>query len=511
MLGSLNGTIDPRAYNGGILVVATVIVLASLAAITGLALWSSRDADSLRASEAGHSLTRALEFEIGSTFLSTDFAIRAVAKNLGDPDLINISPSLRQRVIFDGAQSVQNLISVLVLDEKGDVVSSSRRIEGDRRSNRASRNYFQYHLNSNSFASYVGEPIKEQATGTPVITLSRRLRHKDSEFAGVVVGAIELDYFKRLFEQTALGGAGNITLAHTDGTVIMRWPYSDEMIGRNVSNAALFEHLRNSTVGQFETKTLIDGEHRLVTYRQVKNLPMIVSVGQSTKAIYSSWLRDAILWCSVIVVLCALAIVFLLLLLRELTARTEAELRNRLLADLDPLTELHNRRYLDFASKREWLRARRNGEELSVALLDVDDFKGINDRLGHHHGDDILKRLGNAIQSTFRRGADVSARYGGDEFIVMLPETSALGALEVVGKCLARFKRDCEQGDITAPTLSVGIAAMIPQPGQAFQQLVEAADSALYAAKAGGRDQVVIASAVRPTEPNVVPLKASKQ
>jgi diguanylate cyclase (GGDEF)-like protein/PAS domain S-box-containing protein len=164
----------------------------------------------------------------------------------------------------------------------------------------------------------------------------------------------------------------------------------------------------------------------------------------------------------------------------------------------DSLTGLYNRRYLTEALDREIRRAARGQRHLAVVLLDVDGFKGLNDTYGHEAGDTFLRELGTFLQKRVRE-EDVACRYGGDEFIIVLTETS----LEAARK-RARQLRDGiktlsipHRGQyLTPPTVSLG-AALYPDNGATADELIRAADDALYKAKARGRDCLVITAESR--------------
>jgi diguanylate cyclase (GGDEF)-like protein len=172
--------------------------------------------------------------------------------------------------------------------------------------------------------------------------------------------------------------------------------------------------------------------------------------------------------------------------------RLQAELLA--LTIIDPLTGLHNRRHLDVVCATEWERARRDRRPLAVLFMDIDYFKAYNDFHGHRAGDDCLAAVGKAVEQSLQRPADVAARYGGDEFVVLLPDTYTDGALDVGRRVLGAIAGIHIPHGASAfgqVTLSIGIAALIPGPNQGFQELLERADRALYAAKQAGRNRVV--------------------
>lgn len=166
----------------------------------------------------------------------------------------------------------------------------------------------------------------------------------------------------------------------------------------------------------------------------------------------------------------------------------------RRLSDVDGLTGLNNRRYLDSYLETEWRRALREGADFAVLMLDVDNFKLYNDYYGHLAGDEVLKDVAGVMRRTVQRPADLTARYGGEEFTVVLPATSASGALQLAEQICAGV-RALSLPNRAAPsglvTVSIGVAASSPAQGERYAPLLRIADMALYEAKRAGKDRAV--------------------
>jgi diguanylate cyclase (GGDEF)-like protein len=167
------------------------------------------------------------------------------------------------------------------------------------------------------------------------------------------------------------------------------------------------------------------------------------------------------------------------------------------LSALDGLTGLANRRQFDTVLAREWRRACRNNLDLSVILIDLDYFKLYNDTYGHLAGDDCLQAVARAFSLVVHRPGDLVARYGGEEFVIILPETPAKGALTVANKIqreVARLKLKHSASEVSdIVTISIGITSYPPKNEDGNPSiLVAAADTALYRAKAAGRNRVEI-------------------
>lgn len=160
----------------------------------------------------------------------------------------------------------------------------------------------------------------------------------------------------------------------------------------------------------------------------------------------------------------------------------------------DPLTGLYNRRYMEDSLQRETYRAKRHNGHIGIIMLDIDRFKQFNDLYGHEVGDNVLQELGKYLLANVR-GEDIACRYGGEEFLIILPNAT----LEASQKRAEELRTGIKELHITHETqdfhitISAGVAAL-PNHGSAIADVVRQSDRALYQAKALGRDRVVLAS-----------------
>ncbi|MBD2067755.1 sensor domain-containing diguanylate cyclase [Leptolyngbya sp. FACHB-671] len=161
----------------------------------------------------------------------------------------------------------------------------------------------------------------------------------------------------------------------------------------------------------------------------------------------------------------------------------------------DPLTGLFNRRYMEESLERELRRAERSEQPLGIIMLDVDHFKQFNDTFGHEAGDVVLRELGQFLKSMIR-SSDIGCRYGGEEFMLLLPEASSeitRQRAEQICSGIKHLMLEYRRQSLGVVTLSLGVAEF-PKHGNTAQAVIRAADAALYRAKHGGRDQVVVAA-----------------
>ena len=164
----------------------------------------------------------------------------------------------------------------------------------------------------------------------------------------------------------------------------------------------------------------------------------------------------------------------------------------------DSLTGLFNRRYLEVTMERELNRVKRQGTPLGVIMMDLDHFKDYNDTFGHSAGDKLLSALGALLKSHIR-GEDIACRYGGEEFLLILPGASMEIALERAEGLRQAVKEMHQHYQGLKPaSLSLGVA-VYPDHGDTGGQLIQSADAALYRAKRAGRDRVVAADYVGET------------
>lgn len=190
---------------------------------------------------------------------------------------------------------------------------------------------------------------------------------------------------------------------------------------------------------------------------------------------------------------------------RELIARIKVHLKLKLiqeelieinktlehLSKSDPLTGVYNRRFIIETLEMEFERAKRYSLKFSMILMDIDNFKYVNDRYGHLVGDKTLKELARILREELRR-QDVLGRYGGDEFVIVLPETESSGAMMVGERCRKAIYEGVVLNSDYHLTVSMGISSFPNPKIITLDDMIRLADSALYEAKSRGKNRVVV-------------------
>jgi diguanylate cyclase (GGDEF)-like protein/PAS domain S-box-containing protein len=589
-------------------------------------LVQSRGDVEARAALTSDNINNLIGQNIASTIASYDLSLQGVTERLAEITQDELSPRLQNLVLFDKAGSAAAFNDLFITDENGNILRQSSGAD-EIGQNVANTDYFKAQANQRPQGLYIGKPFNNGLSHhTWAIPLSRRIVMADGSFGGIVFGSLNIDYVINVFNSVELGKDSAVTIIGADGTLIARHPFKVEDIGLDMSKSAVMHAFSNSPKGAVEVRGLIDGIMRLYRYRQIADLPLVVSVGQSRSSIMAAWWERTFFVIALVALIGTMLLAAFHLLRQQVVSRRQAERalreseeRYRLLSEnssdammlraldgtrlfatsalarltgytleqlsqrrledcvppeythvtrstvdriaagekivnyefpfqradgswiwiesnsnpshdasgnlqgiittmrdvterkrreielassaekmsafalIDALTNIGNRRSFDLALEREWQYAQAHGNDLCVAMIDVDHFKKYNDRFGHLIGDTALKRVAAAIVGCLRRPSDFGARYGGEEFALILPNTQgdgALAVLENIRVSLYDLAIDHPDGTDGRITISIGLAVfaagLYPHPAD----LIAAADQALYEAKNAGRNSV---------------------
>lgn len=480
------------------LVTLGLTVTLGFSAISGYILWENRTRDRETARQFAANLVQTISSEIDRNLELYDLSLQAVVDGINLPSLSQMSPETRHFVLFDRAATAKGMGSIFILDKDGNVTIDSRTATPPT-ANFAKSDFFKVMSAVSSDRPYLSKPWRD-ASGEYLIGLSRRLSASDGSFAGVVVGTLRVSYLRDMFRKLKLGDKHALTLVREDGSLIIRDPFDEHMIGRDLSASPVFQRIAASPSGSFEDTARIDGVERMYVFQHVGEHPLKLTYGQSQEAIYASWRREAWYIGLLMLALGATNIALVVFLASALKRRSDAEHQLAIMATTDSLTGLCNRRRFDEMFDVEWRRAIRMQSPVALLMIDADHFKLFNDQFGHQAGDAALVALAHCLIDSARRAGDVSARYGGEEFAVLLPGMSATDAFKLGEDIRARvlaLRADQQNRADACPTVSIGVAAMVPRQGLLPRDLIKAADTALYRAKSNGRNRTEPASAVR--------------
>jgi diguanylate cyclase (GGDEF)-like protein len=444
--------------------------------------------------EAAENIATLVDQDIARNIELYDLSLQAVAEAVEDPELMALPPRLRQIALFDRTASAPGLGAMVVLDKDGTIILDSLR-SPVRAGNFADREYFQFQRDTpHPDGFYISRPFEARLQQRIwSVSISRRLNAPDGSFAGIVSGTLKFDFLKHRLASIALGKNGNANLLRDDGVVLVQSTPGNRTVGADWSRATLFKLLRENATGTFSSDSgVADHVPRLYAYRRVANLPLVVIAGVARSEVLAPWWSKTSLIAGIFAAMAASVIVLVAMFNRELRRRITAEKGQAALARQDRLSKLANRLGFDEALSTEWRRAARSLQPLSLLMIDVDQFKEFNDHYGHPEGDKVLTAIGGAIGGAIRRPGDIAARYGGEEFAVLLPNTSADGAMriaETIRKSVLAAAVPHDYSSHRYVTVSIGAATIFPGSGVEAKTLVENADRALYTAKAGGRNK----------------------
>jgi diguanylate cyclase (GGDEF)-like protein len=468
-----------------LLIVSSVVTVIGFSAIcASIMLDMRRGAEDLARQTMGN-LAATIDAEVSRNIELYDLSLRTVVGNMALPELSGVGKSILHLILFDHAATARHFGPIQVFDANGDLSLDASTLTPVKE-NRADEEYFKVHRDNPDLGLFISRPMLRQSTYS--VVLSRRISGPDGNFAGVVVGSIRFGYFHDLFERLRLGEGDVITVTRRDGMVVMRRPFDLDVVGKTMKPIpdALGASVNES--GWFTGTGETDGVKRMFVWSE-GNRPLVVLVGKPWTSILGLWRREAVRIGAIMLALAVFVTLVTLVLVREIGRRARAERQLEELATTDPLTGLINRRKFDRVIDEEWRRAQRQGRPVALLMLDADHFKTFNDSFGHQAGDEVLIGIALCIADSVHRAGDCAARYGGEEFAVLLPGMTSAAALEIAE--LIRIKVFQWGADQPGVTISVGVASLTPVGMLPWSALLTAADKALYAAKAAGRNRSV--------------------
>ena len=478
----------PWRLSAKLLIVSSIATVLGFSAICTSVMLDMRRSEEELARQTLENLASGIDSDIGRNVELFDLSLRAVADNMVSPEISQVSKPLRQLILFDHAATARHFGAIQVFDATGKLIIDASTLDPFPE-DRSGEEYFRVHQEQPDVGLFISRPMLHH--GAYAIVLSRRITGEDGRFLGVVAGSIRFSYFHDLFGRLRLGAEDIITVFRHDGTVIMRTPFDLDLIGKNLGDVPGVKRALSEPSGSYSGVGSISHSPRLYVWRDGTR-PLVVLVGKPWADIYRLWRIEATRIGAIMAALAAFVLGVTLFLAREISRRAEAEEKLEELATTDALTGLRNRRKFDASIEAEWRRAARQKRQLALLMIDADYFKTFNDTFGHQAGDEVLIGIAICISDSVRRPGDCAARYGGEEFAVLLPDLSPAQAFAVAETIRLKVEQWC--GETATTTVSIGVASVIPDVNSEWTSIVNAADKALYAAKAGGRNRAVLAS-----------------
>lgn len=487
-----------------------VAVCLSMAVIVIWEAWSSRQYHLHDKQVTMSNLAQTLASQAQASIKQADTLLFTLVDRLENEGIDQTRLNRLQRLLSAQRSELSQVHGLFVYDETGQWIANSNGADVGV-ANNSDREYFIYHRDHPDRGPHIGPSIKSRSSGEWIMTVSRRVNHPDGSFAGVALATIYLSHFLQLYDSIDMGSNGVINLIADNATIVVRRPFNEADVGSSLAKSPLFTQLLpKDSAGTATIKSIIDGVERVVGYRRVEDYPLVVFVALNKEEVLAGWRKESMLSAVIVSLLLGFLSVlgYRLIKLMKQQNRIQVELlgsqekllelnRNlELLALEDALTGLANRRQFDLFIQAETGRARRNLTGLSLLMVDVDHFKAFNDHYGHLAGDDCLRAIAGIITEHIKRPGDLAARFGGEEFAVVLPGTDYVGAFLVAEKIRGAVQAanlqhsESPEGRVT---VSVGVCGYDPASQTRTEDLIGAADKALYVAKASGRNMSVIA------------------
>jgi diguanylate cyclase (GGDEF)-like protein len=478
----------PWRLSAKLLIASSIATVIGFSAICASVMLDMRRGEVELARQTLENLASSIDADISRNIELYDLSLRNVASNLVMPEINKVSKEIRHLILFDHAATAKHFGVIQAFDAQGKLTHDAASLD-PAPENRSDEEYFQVHRDNPDVGLYMSRPMLHRSAYS--IVLSRRITGADGSFLGVVVGSIRFSYFHNLFGRLTLDPDDTITVLRRDRTIIMRKPFDLDVIGKNLAERKNWNPANLREGGSYAGIGPVDPTPRLFVRSGSTNLFFVV-VGKPLASILNLWHGEVLRIGAIMIVLILFVVGTTLFLAREIGRRAEAEEKLEELATTDALTGLKNRRKFDIEIDLEWRRAARNKTPVAVLMIDADHFKAYNDTYGHQAGDQVLVGIAICISDAVRRAGDCPARYGGEEFAVLLPGLSAVEAFTVAEIIRLKVEQWAEDPNVT--TVSIGVASMTPAAATDWHYLIEAADKALYAAKANGRNQSVLAA-----------------
>ncbi|WP_082666430.1 GGDEF domain-containing protein [Aureimonas sp. AU4] len=342
----------------------------------------------------------------------------------------------------------------------------------------------------------IGIPFQSRGGGDWLIPAIETWQDDAGQPMGLVVLALRSSYLSSVYNNYDMTGRSGIALYRADGVLLARFPQVSDRIGRNFANSDAFRPALSLPSGSNSGPSPIDGVDRIRAFERVPNAALTVVVALDV-GVLPGWGATTLASFGALALLIGCVVMVSRQLDRHLASNFDTREKMTLQARTDVLTGLPNRRAFDEAMAREWASAAQNGTSLSMLLFDVDQFKAFNDTYGHLAGDGCLRRVAGTLQQGTFETIGHLARFGGEEFALLLIDVTPGVAVLVAEHLRANIQglqmRHAGNKGGGVVTVSIGIATQDlgdAPSDMAPAELIARADKALYRAKNAGRNRV---------------------
>lgn len=490
------------------LVFVVAFVCALLIASTALHVRWDKSQAIAQNTEAMQTLATALSSQAESTIRVAETILTALASKHRLSGHRNANLQELNEIAAAQIQKLGELDGLFMSDAAGRYFLTTNAT--DKALNNRNRAYFQYHQTTSDPGIYIGKPVRSKTTGDWVITLSMGLYGREGDFQGVVLATLNVDRFVTLYQSLPLGEMGIVVLAKRDGAILARSDSNAETYLTNISESPMLKMVNKGvSKGSVALTAIVDGVRRIYGFDASDKYPVLVAVAMAEIDALTAWKQRARTMWSFAVIATLIVVAMGALVLRALRKQSELAIEllaahkslsaaNKTLATLaseDGLTGLANRRQLDERLESIFEHSLTESASFAFVLIDVDYFKLYNDTYGHLIGDRALIEVGRAMRLHVRKGTDLAARYGGEEMALILRGLDggqAFAIAEKVRDSVERLAIEHRESPYHCITVSIGVVA--GSAGSSFskvEEVVMAADQALYAAKRKGRNCVV--------------------
>ncbi len=464
--------------------ICTGVTCAGLVMLAIILLWQERERALSTAEGTATNLVGMLSQHTERTIDSVDMLLKITARELGPRASDQVKRSNLLANLSQLTKDLPHVMAIRLLDpySKEPLFEFYRSKPVGRT---ADKEALFEHGENRYRGQFIGRPYFDDSGQSWVTGISRRISGQEGVPGRVVIAIVNLDYLNNFHRSIDMGESGAINVVRTDGVIVTRRPFDPSFMGRDISKP-LNEAVQGRTSGTYRMVAATDNIARVYAFRELSRMPLIVIAGISKNSVLALWAAEAT---RSMVITCIAVLILLVageMLARAAGQRDRLEEHMRHAASHDALTGLANRS--EFQVCLDTLLAEQPDIKLCLLLIDIDEFKTINDTLGHDAGDTLLQEAATRLRHL---GAVHVARFGGDEFALTVKGPLSEG-IRVAGIILDELRRPFAYlGKTMLTAASVGITTS-PEHGTTTSELLKSADIALYAAKFAGRNRYAV-------------------